>query len=134
MRNGKRQLQQYYISQIHLCNYLNIVVATQYEKNPLAEMFFKDSKVHKSLSKQLSNKFCIGNLPHPGVAKLDFFLKRHKNNFRANNYIKCSEACDFYVPVGGNLYGVNDNCKNPIDVRKCPYCRKEVGGKNHRQV
>ena len=86
-------------------------------------MFFQNSQIPKSLSTYLKDKFCIGNIPHPAVARLNFFLKRHENNFKANSYIKCSEKCDFIVPVGGNFYGVNDNCRNPIDIRKCPYCK-----------
>ena len=123
-----------FMNQMPLLNYLNIIISMRFQLNPLMEMFFNNGLVENDFANWINQRFLVGSMQNPCLARLQFILKRHTQNFVASSYINCSKNCDYLCPVGGTFYGTNDGCANPYHQNKCPLCGGIVGAHAYNQL
>jgi len=53
----------------------------------------------------IQNRFLIGNIVNPSLARIDFLMKKKSLGFCGRSYTICSKDCDNIGPIGGNFYG-----------------------------
>jgi hypothetical protein len=124
-----------YYRSMSICYTLIITFSYNITINPISSIFFNQiGNIHPNLTKKFNDYYIIGSAPQPMHDYLKFTSENFENiksktfltNYSKGGSYKCASDCDYFYFIG--------NCGGANEVRKCPFCNRDIGGTGHKPI